>query len=678
MQIYLPEWDSGNRRWGTATVDLGFGNVSPGARTEQAACESGSIYVAHGRSGDHGLAQEILPTYSAVRYLDLYPGVQVTYVARMDDVFIEVEASPSTDTSLVDLRVIGSTQEVMRIDLSNQIWSEDRQFSGTRLSVSVKALLTHLEQGPTEYLYLHTPTVWGVGRSAGEVLDRFPLLVGGSSADRAFAAAVDSHGHVVIAGQTTSSDFPTMNAAQLEAGGFLDAFVTKIDGVTGELIYSTYLGGSGDFDQGIDLAVDAEDNVYVVGTTMSRNFPTTNNAPQSEIGGELDAFLAKFDVQGRLLFSTFLGGAKSDSAHGVAAIDESRVVVVGSTLSLDFPQTHSESRLLGRSDGFATRVDVAQGKWESSRLIGGSGDESVDSVTVDQEQNLYLVGSTNSVDFPVVDAFQPSFQGGRLDGFVAKLVSGAQDVAWASYLGGSREDQLSRTKLALSPDGTVYVVGATASSDFPTTPGALQAVRLGAFDGYLASFSPGGELLHSTYLGGTGNDFPSAIASDGCGKVYVVGTTSSEDFPVRAAVQPRIGGSDDAFITVLSENLQQILSSSFFGGRDVEAAWDVAISGAKSVFVAGGTFSDDLVIGDSGGTLLKGVLDAFVFRQATTTDVGDCNADQQVTVEEIIRMVNIALGVSPVDVCIHADANSDDRVSVDEIVAAISFALRGC
>jgi hypothetical protein len=324
----------------------------------------------------------------------------------------------------------------------------------------------------------------------------YSTYLGGSGNDLVSGIAADSSGNAYVAGYTGSTDFPTLNPIQpAYAGGVWDAFVTKFS-TTGALVYSTYLGGSGD-DVGFGIAVDSSGNAYVAGATSSTNFPTMNPL-QAANAGNCDVFVAKLNAAGSaLVYSTYLGGSGND--------------------------------------GYIVNV-------------GGLGV----SIAVDSSGNAYVAGGTESTDFPTVNPIQPAYAGGSSDAFVAEINAAGSALVYSTYLGGSGQD--AAWAIAVDSSGNAYVAGYTGSTDFPTLNPIQPAFAGGVYDAFVAEINAGGSaLVYSTYLGGTGYDYGFGMAVDSAGNAYVAGYTTSTDFPTMNPLQPAYaGGNGDAFVAKLS------------------------------------------------------------------------------------------------------------------------------
>jgi hypothetical protein len=433
----------------------------------------------------------------------------------------------------------------------------------------------------------------------------YSTYLGGDGDDMVSGIAVDRMGNIYITGWTDSTDFPTRNPIRANRGGGMDAFVAKIDpsrSGADALIYSTYLGGGGD-EFARDIAVDNAGNAYVVGRTNSTNFPKLN-AFQDTLAGGFDAFVAKLDPAGRLVYSTYLGGGGDagrttgdDFGNGIALDAEGLVYVVGRTDSLDFPTRRSRQSLpLGGFDAFLTKLDLT--KRGSSALLystylGDTSDDAFTDVAVDASGFAYVTGNTSSPSFPNKDGWQRTLAG-FFDAVLVKFdpsKSGPTSLIYSTYLGGEMLDTGQRVGVDMA--GNVYVVGETQSANFPTR-NALQTGFGGFLDGFVAKFNARGDLIYSTYVGRGGQDQVFDIAVDASGLASVTGRTSSADLMLRNPLQAMFLGGTDAFVATFDfaqAGASAMLFSSYLGGYLGDGGFSVARDGAGKVYVAGGTDS---------------------------------------------------------------------------------------
>ncbi|MBI4489344.1 MAG: SBBP repeat-containing protein, partial [Deltaproteobacteria bacterium] len=282
--------------------------------------------------------------------------------------------------------------------------------------------------------------------------------------------------------------FPTTAGAfQTAFGGFMDAFVAKLNAAGNALVYSTYLGGSG-LEVGNDIAVDSSGNAYLSGFAISTDFPTTAGAFQTAFGGFIDAFVAKLNAAGNaLVYSTYLGGSGSEDGFRIAIDASGNAYVTGFTESFDFPTANPfQESLAGGRDVFVTKLNPAGSALIYSTYLGGSNEDGGMGIAVDLSGNAYVTGFTFSADFPTASPLQSSL-GSSQDAFVTKLNPAGSVLIYSTYLGGSRED--SGNGIAVDSSGNAYVTGGTLSPNFLTTPGVFQGTFGGGADAFVAKIT---------------------------------------------------------------------------------------------------------------------------------------------------------------------------------------------
>ena len=250
----------------------------------------------------------------------------------------------------------------------------------------------------------------------------YSTYLGGNGDDNGLGIAVDPLGNAYVTGSTNASDFPMQNPRQGTFGGYYDAFVTKINPGGSALVYSTYLGGSGiEFGRGI--AVDPLGNAYVAGQTGSSNFPTTPGAYQTTYGGNEDAFVAKINSSGSVLvYSTYLGGSGVDAANAIAIDPSGNAYVTGNNYLGGFP-TKDALQADYHADSFEAFVAkiAPDGALVYSTYLGATGNDLGLGIAVDLLGNAYVVGYTQSTDFPTTPGAYQVTNGGIYDAFVAKI-----------------------------------------------------------------------------------------------------------------------------------------------------------------------------------------------------------------------------------------------------------------
>ncbi len=379
----------------------------------------------------------------------------------------------------------------------------------------------------------------------------FSTFLGGiTGATLGEAIAVDQRGFVYVAGRTQSPDFPVVNPAQGKYGGDAnDAFVARLTADGQRILFATFLGG-GDADWAEGIAVDDEGNVYVTGTTYSRNFPTTPGALQRKFGGgDRDGFVAKLSPAGVLIYATYLGGDSTDRLMAVA---------------------------------------------------------------IDRTGNAYVTGSTNSKRFvPQHEAGRPASIR-NWDVIAAKLNPAGSELIYSVRFGGTagvepRHGQIggeSGTAIAVDSRGRTYVAGYTDSGDFPMP---RRIGSTGGGDAFVAMLGETGTILDGLSLGGNGKDSGVALALDSAGAVYLTGETMSNDFPVQPSGQarpaPRALG-NWGFLTKMQAGLAGIDYSVYFRSANsfVEPVSDIVVDRTGNVYGTGNGYL--IVLGPTGSVTL--------------------------------------------------------------------------
>ncbi len=312
-----------------------------------------------------------------------------------------------------------------------------------------------------------------VGTSAGFVISlkpsgagvNFATVIGGSGSNNiATGIAVDGSGNIYVAGETNSTDMHTTNGSS-NAGGN-DAYVAKLNAGATSYGYLELLGGSND-DGANGIAIDGSGNAYVTGFTLSSNFPT-KAALQGSLAGPGNAFIAKLDGSGNVVYSTFLGGGGQDTGAAIAVDGSGDAFVAGITTSSNFPTASpTKGTLSGNTDAFLSEVNPSGSGLVFSTYIGGSSGDAGTALALDSGGNAYVAGWTGSSDFPTQSAYQGSFQGGSRDAFVMKFSTGGSLSGGGGGGGGTPAADFS---MSLAPASVTVAAGKSASYTLTITP----------------------------------------------------------------------------------------------------------------------------------------------------------------------------------------------------------------
>jgi hypothetical protein len=573
-----------------------------------------------------------VPTYAKVRYRGVYPGIDLLYYGNQRQLEYDFVVAPGADPKKIVLGFKGADK--LEIDAQGELvlhvgGSEIRQhkpvvyqeIGGVRREIDGGYVLKGAKRVGFQLA--------AYDRNRPLIIDPVVLshstYLGGSRNERGSGIAVDANGNAYVTGGTTSNNFPTEfgGLQRACAGTFCgggEAFVTKLNPTGSALIYSTYLGGTGQDMGGFSIAVDLAGNAYVTGSTESGDFPTTVGAYQRVQRGFTNAFITKLNPTGSaLIYSTLLGGDNFNSGSGIAVDAAGSAYVTGRTSSNIFPTTAGAFQMtfagggFFAGDAFVTKLDPAGSTPIYSTYLGGSGSDEAWGIALDSEGNAYVTGRTQSKNFPTTaGAYQPALRSGATgNAFVTKLNTTGSAAVYSTYLGGSRTEfdfgsADEAFGIAVDIAGNAYVTGETISTDFPTTPGAFQPAKrnvvrdvlLGGTttDGFVTKLDPtGSALVYSTYLGGSESDHGRGIAVDSSGNAYVTGWTRSIDFPTTVeAVRPIRGdASVDAFVTKLNQDGSTLVYSTYLGGGDADVGVGIFVDAQGDAYVTGATVSTD-------------------------------------------------------------------------------------
>lgn len=358
-------------------------------------------------------------------------------------------------------------------------------------------------------------------------------FLGGAVSEGLLCVDVATDGSVVVAGGTNSPDYPvTSGSFDTTLNGTYDAMVSKLSADGSSLVYSGYLGGTGinvpaELAQGV--ALDAAGVAYVVGDTISTDFPKTPGAFDSTFQVR-EAFITAIDPSGTsILASTYLGGSSHDRAFAVDVTPQGTILVAGDTQSPDLPVTPGAfDTTPALAPAFVAVLDPTLSSVLHCTALGGSGGDTPCGVAFDAFGDVIVAGSSLSFDFPTTPgSFKPGYSGGR-DGFVARLDGTLSTLAFGTYLGKGSSEFL--RGLTVDAGGRAIVCGSTSSANFPVTPNALDP-SFSAGDAFLTQFSrDGSTLLYSSFIGGSSWDDGYSVAAGPGGEVYVAGETHSPDF----------------------------------------------------------------------------------------------------------------------------------------------------
>jgi Beta-propeller repeat len=589
-----------------------------------------------------------IPNYAKVRYREVYPGVDLVYYGSQERVEYDFVVAAGSDPRAIGLaferasreptkRVYGAAP--LRIDGSGDLLVS---FNGSEIRLhKPTAYQLTADHGTTDGNARHLIEASYVLRSNGQVGIRLapydttkaliidPVLtyasrLGGSNGEINAAIAVDGAGNVYVTGTTESFDFPVVNqipgACQGSCSTSFDVvYVTKINAAGNALVYSSRIGGS-NFDEGFGIAVDSLGNAYLTGLTSSADFPQVNPIPGACLGTcgtglSQDAFVTKINAAGNaLVYSTLLGGSGNDDAFAIAVDGSGNAYLTGQSNSTDFPQVNPiPGACLGTcgtgsfpQDAFVTEVNAAGNALVYSSYLAGSAFTQGFGIAADSAGNAYVVGLTQSADFPRVNQIAGAClgtcgTGANSDGFVTKINAQGVSLAYSSVFGGSGFDDVAA--IALDSSGNAYLTGSAGSVDFPQVNPIKKATKgcgTGTGDAFVSKInSAGSALVYSSLVGGQRDDEGTGIAVDSLGNAYLIGFTQSVNFPsvrpIRGACLGTCSKKLAANVFVVNVNAagSALVYSSVVGGSASDQGHGIAVDSLGNAYLTGFTQSAD-------------------------------------------------------------------------------------
>ena len=562
-------------------------------------------------------------TYKRVVYDDLYAGIDLHTFSRHGEMKYEFHVDPGADWSEIRLSYDGieglsigeegslciETELGVIVDEGLYVYQviegEEVEVAGAFVLIDGDTYGFEVsgEYDPGVELVIDPEVVWG-------------SYLGGADSDYAEGVATDADGNVYVAGATYSASWLS-GGWDTSYGGDRDGFVVKLT-PNGTHVWSSFLGGS-DADYAYAICTDGAGDVCVAGGTYSKGW--VFGGEDISHGGQYDAFIVKLRSDGTHLWSSYLGGSDGDSPTGIASDSAGDIYVAGWTYSNGWVSGGWDTSYGENHDGFVVKLK-SDGTHLWSSYLGGTDDDYARSVANDGVGNVYVVGVTYSNGW--VSGGGDISLGGERDGFLVKLADDGTHL-WSSYVGGEVYDYA--YGVATDGVGNVYVAGMTCSNDWVF--GGWDTTHVGASDGFVAKFNSTGTYLWGSYIGGADGDSATGVTTDGEGRVYVVGHTSSSDW-VFGGWEALHGGARDGFIVELNSDGAHLWSSCLGGAND-DYVLGVAMDGTRNLYVAGVTYSDGWV---SGGwdTSHEAGKEGFVMRIENNLALvpGDLNTDNQV------------------------------------------------
>jgi uncharacterized repeat protein (TIGR01451 family) len=606
----------------TATVTMSLAGAS--RRPSVTGRERLPGVVNHYIGSDRGRWRTGVELFERVRYASVYDGIDLEFYGNQQRLEYDFLVAPGADPRAIRLRFDGASR--LEIDGAGDLLLHVADGQPLRQHAPVSYQTIDGRRIPVESRYTRLET-GDIGFALGDYDPAHPLTIdpvivystffGGTSQETIYDMALDAAGNIYVTGTTQDqAGFPTTPGAfqPVKPGpvNTTDAFVAKFNPQGSALIYSTFLGGTGDDNTQNSqahpgrIAVDAAGNAHVAGLTLSTDFPVSANAAEPTIGstapGTPDAFFVKLGPTGAFLYGTYIGGTDREYATGIGVDDAGNTYVAGMTRSDSITEAFFTTAngfsgtLRGTYDAFLYKYDV-NGARVYATYLGGDGADMANTTSgglaVDGQGRAYIAGDTQSTNFPIVNGRQTTNGGGQWDAFLAKIdtnLAGAASLVYSTYLGGSSDDLAS--SVALAPNGVACLVGETRSANFPTQSAPFPIFEGGIVDAFVAKIdttqSGVASLVYSTYLGGAASDQAFDVAVDPQGGIRVVGTTTSSDFtlvnPIRSTFFLI-----ETFLAEISAAGTFTLSTFYLPAGNFKTATAVAARVSGDSYIAGGT-----------------------------------------------------------------------------------------
>ncbi|UCG03244.1 MAG: right-handed parallel beta-helix repeat-containing protein [Candidatus Heimdallarchaeota archaeon] len=559
------------------------------------------------------------PYYDKIVYYNIYEKIDLVYMLKKGQLKYEFFVHPGGNVKDIRLHWTGPISlELLNAGINIKVHCDDMTDSLSEVSfIDTKPIFFQSFErknpilGSFEFL---GPTTYGFSLpwyDLTEILIIDPTLsystyVSGNNHDIGKGITIDGAGNAYVTGYTFSSNFPTKNAYDATGGGNpydRDVFVFKLNSTGNGLIYSTYVSGNND-DYGIGIAIDGMGNAYVGGDTLSTDFPTVN--PYNATGGGnqsyRDVFVFKLNSTGNGLdYSTYVVGNNDDFFKKIAIDSLGNAYVTGHTFSTNFPAINAYNATGDGNpsyrDAFVFKLNSTGNGLLYSTYVGGSNNDWVNGIAIDEVGTAYVTGTTYSTDFPTVNAYNATGDGkvGTADAFVFKLNNTGTSLFYSTYVSGSNYD--TGVGIAIDGVGNAYITGETTSTDFPTM-NAYNASHSGAFNDIIVFKlnGTGNGLVYSTYVGGNNDDRGLDITIDSSGNAYITGYSYSTDFPTVNAYNDTGDGStsySDVIVFELNSTGNGLTYATYVSGSNSDWGHSIAIDSSGSVYITGQTYSTD-------------------------------------------------------------------------------------
>ncbi len=358
-----------------------------------------------------------------------------------------------------------------------------------------------------------------------------------------------------------------------------------------DVSFCSYFGGDGE-EWSNDIFYHADGSIVLTGMTRSSDLPVVN-AQQEEYGGGGDVFIVRLNPQLEIEFYTYFGGSGLEEPMALLVNPYGEIIVAGGTSSDDLTLLNPiQQELNGPSDAFLAKFS-SNGTLVFSTYLGGNESDRIEDICINSDGQYLMVGRTESSDFnTTTGAYQEEYGGGDSDVFITEITYEGQTILYSTFFGNSAAEDAFDIDVDLMDN--IVIAGLSYGATITTASAYQQTYGGGITDSIVAKFSSNcSSLIWSTLLGGNGWEFGDQVSFDFNNNIIVSGYTGSTDFPLLNQMQNN-SAVNDAFITKLSENGDNLLFSSYFGGNLEDRSYAMEVISDSAIMITMPSASTDL------------------------------------------------------------------------------------
>lgn len=566
------------------SLTLEGANPHPKVTTEHKSLSVKNFYLAQCPAGITNV-----PSYQKLVYQEVYPHIDWVLYNDGDHLKYDFIVKQGGNPASIKLRIKNATQ----VSISE---SGELVMKTSLGEVKEKAPVTYADGRVVKSRFRQNSdgTIgFDIADHQGAILRIDPSVLwatyfGGSAIDYIYGAATDNSGNVLVAGNSNSTNAIGNGGFQTTYGGGVnDAYIAKFN-TSGDLLWSTYYGGTGD-DYGSGCAADGSGNIYLAGyTTTSTNLASGGFQNTLTTGTTNTAYLVKFTPSGSRIWATYYNGTAAAAAtfpptggQPVCTDISGNVYLTGSTNTAGISSSGFQNTLGGGTDAYLVKFDATGNRLWATYYGGSSGDIGY-GCAADASGNIYMAGLASSTGM-ASGGFQNT-PGGSNDAFLAKFDASGNRL-WATYYGNTGAE--TGYACTAEANGNVYMTGST-NSTTGIASGGVQNTAGGSTDGFIVKFNANGTRSWATYYGGTGSDQFRGCTGDATGSLYFSGITGSTAGIASNGFQNTSGGANDAMLLKLDSAGNRIWAS-YYGGTGADNGFTCAAGTSDNVYIAGYT-----------------------------------------------------------------------------------------